>query len=138
MSDSGLRLCIEGPDAPAIEAKLAALIEDVYGEAPGRVGAPSKPGPNGELERVDAATVVGCALAVLALPGAVNNAIDLAERAKVKEKWDRFVSAVGQLRAGHTALRITVGRKGGPFIQIERVKLSDIIEEHQADQEDTR
>ena len=132
MSGLDLGLRIEGPDSAAIANEVADLIEAEFGERPEPRAPDSARGPSSDPERFDpAAAAAGAAIAtaILALPGAMKNAADLADRYELGQKLDRFLARLRQIVKDRVEVRITFVPKKGPSIRVERAKPSDLMEE---------
>jgi hypothetical protein len=85
-----LRLRIEGERADSAAAVLGALLVDQFGQNPERH---VETEPRREGDRIDPATGLAIAALVLALPGAINDAVSLAERAGLLDRLRRLIGA---------------------------------------------
>lgn len=92
------RLEVEGTDAAGLAAELAALSALTLAvEARHQVMAPPAPPPG----QRDVALTLAAAAVVLALPGALKDGIDLAERFRLKERLEGWLVAARSLVARH-------------------------------------
>ena len=90
---SELRIRITGPDADALSRELAARLHaELGGDYVPRPATELETEP-GEAQRADPIAVAGL---ILAIPGAVLAAVDLAARLKLVEKWKALRAWVAQ------------------------------------------
>lgn len=100
-----LRLHLEGGDAEAAAAEIAALMEASFGRRPERARAGRSDGEG------DKADPVAVAALVLAIPGAALATMDLAERVRLREKLGRLIELARRLRRERgTVARLETGR----------------------------
>ena len=116
---SELRLRIEGPGAETAAAEVGRAVEAELGAVPARTAVTPR---SGEGERADPVAV---AALVLAIPGAVLQAMDLAERVRLREKLGRLL---GRLRAlGDGTVEVRVETRGG-LKGVGQATADDLIE----------
>lgn len=115
---SDLRLRVEGPNAETIAAEVAVAVEAELGTAPARTAVAPR---SGERERADPVAV---AALVIAIPGAVLQAMDLAERVRLREKLERLL---GRLRALGGGAEVRVETPGG-LKGVGQATADDLIE----------
>ena len=125
MSDSDLELRIEGPDAERLADELAELLEAELDTRPRRRKETPAQSSAGPVMRGDPLTVVAV---VLAIPGAVLAAQDLARRLEVKKKADRLLAWV-RGKAGEGAKnRIELVDSRKRTLRLDRADGSEVIE----------
>jgi hypothetical protein len=89
MEKQQFEFCFGGPAAEADARELADFLAGEFPDWPTHVG-PGRVVPTAPGTRGDATTLAIIAL-VLALPGSIKNAIDLADRLKLKTKLERLI-----------------------------------------------
>lgn len=120
---SDLEFHIEGPGASSVAEELASLLESEFGERPRRSERGGSSGSDEHQEKVDPTALAALAV-VLALPGAIKNTLDLAQRLKLKQKLDRLIEWVKQ----RPEIRITIVSGRGPSIRLDRATPAQIME----------
>jgi hypothetical protein len=122
---SEVELRISGPDAEALAAELAALVDDEFGTRP-----PVRPirssAPPGEVMR--SADPVAVAALVLAVPGALLAASDLARRMEVSQKIGRLLEWARRKTPESTSNRLEIVDGDGRARRLDRVDSAEVIE----------
>ena len=124
MPESDLELRVEGPDAERIAAELAQVLEAELGTRPQRSspGAPPSPALTRGTDPLAVAAIV------LAVPGALLAATDLAQRLELKAKIDRLLAWVrGKVPEG-TPNRIEVVDEDGRARRLDQAGAEEVME----------
>lgn len=124
------RIEIAGPEAEAIEHELQELLQAEWGVRARRGEAPAR-GPEREGEKIDDATLaLGISLVtlVLAVPGAIKDGLDLAEKIKLTQKVKRLIAWAQAKKQQNPAVRLTVISPEGRSHELDRADPGDIVE----------
>ncbi len=123
MTDSSLRLYVDGPDAERLAGELSQVIEREFDARPRRE-LPSPPGA-GAARGGDP---VALAALVLAIPGAILAAADLAQRIKLREKVDRLIAWAKEKAGAGTPNRVEIIDAEGRAKRLDEAEVAEVIE----------
>ncbi len=117
-----LQMRIEGPDAERLAAELAEVLEAEFGTPPQRR-------PIGALQDLnrDADSLAVVAI-VLAVPGSLLAAANLAQRLELKTKIDRLLAWVRGKAPDGTPNRIEVLNGDGRAQRLDQAETEDVVD----------
>jgi hypothetical protein len=120
---------IEGPNATALATEAEAFLRDALQETPERTVVPPEQTPT----RADPLAV---AALLLSVPGAILATLDIAERLKLAERFDRFLATV-KARADN-ADRIQLCTGGEPALDLVRADRDQVMDAFSKGTDETR
>ena len=115
----------EGPDAADDAQALAVFLEQELPDWPARVG-PSQSPPKRPGTR-DAGTTLSIIALALSLPGVAKNALDLAERSKLQQKFERLIAWAKQRRAGRLDVPVVIIPPHRTPVRLDQVKPEQLL-----------
>jgi hypothetical protein len=126
MSDSEIKLYVQGACAEEAARELSRLIAEVYDTNPEIRSHDASTGP-GEPRKIDPATGIAIAGLVLSIPGAIMTALDLAERIKKRKKADRLIQWARQKRQSTPQLKIHI-EIGQAFLSLDKADSAQLLD----------
>ena len=116
-----IRATANGPNQQAVADTLQASLGETFGQLIRR----EKIAPDGEPVR-DAGTTIALIALALSLPGAINELITLAERAKLKERLGRLLDRVRGTAGPQDTVTLQIG--DGPPIDLKGADAAEVLE----------
>jgi hypothetical protein len=118
------RIEIAGSGAQEIANELHAILQEEFGPTPAPLAAAPPHAATRDASKVDPYVV---ATFVLAIPVAIDSTLKLADRLRLKEKWDRVLAKLrGKLaRSPNTRVTLIVDRR---VIRLEQSQSGEIID----------
>lgn len=131
MPDQPFQFHVQGPKAAELAKELADELEEILGQRPTVMPVPTEEGERAKtmdpaLLIAGAALGVASAALIIALPGSILSTIDLAKRAKLKEKVGRLVDAANKA-LGHASVLYT--GKDGAAKRLHEAKEDELVQD---------
>jgi hypothetical protein len=112
---------ITGPEAEEAGRELQALLRETFGEEGRRIATPEA---DTSGRKIDPATLALVTF-IVALPGAIRNTLDLAEKMKLIERIQRLIAwARGR---GKSGTRIALVSSSGTSVDLTQVEPADVV-----------
>jgi hypothetical protein len=125
MSDSDIKLYIQGAGEEEVARELSRLIAEVYDTKPPEVSRHSSTDPAGR--KFDPATSIAIAGLVLCIPSAIIAALDLADRIKKRKKADRLIQWAKQKQQSTPQLNIHI-EIGQAFLSLDKIDSAQLLD----------
>ena len=125
MKTHDFEFLFDGPSADADAQALADFLAGEFPDWPARVGS-SQPPPQRPGTRDAGATLAVIAL-VLSLSGAVKNALDLAERIKLQQKFERLIAWAKDRQARRLRIPSVVIPPHGRPVRLDQAKPEQLL-----------
>jgi hypothetical protein len=110
-----------GPNQQRIADELQAWLTEAFGQNARR----EDRAPGGEPVR-DAGTTIALIALALSLPGAINELVSLAERAKLKQRLGRLLEGIQDTAGAEDTVTLQIG--DGPPIDLKRADAAAVLE----------
>lgn len=124
MSDSDLKLRIEGPDADGLADELSLFLETEFGTRPTRRRDEERAQRTAVL-RGDPLALVAVALAI---PGTILAASDLARRLELRQKAEKLIAWARGKTAADGGTRVEVIDGNGRARPLDQIEASEVLE----------